>query len=296
MGLRSQEPERINRLRTAHAARLTFAERLLQFAEDFFPAGTWKAAGSEDEVLMIGVLRTFYQNILADLWAILVLSERGLPTSALTRELLENVISVAYIAKGDLHDLNVLAGLGSADRTKRLVSSAERARLCRDYLWIREERDVGARLYSHDAVTVEECVSACLFLGNDRSEEMVRWKDTWAGCSLEEMAAQAALPDQLRNSVLAYFNSRAVHALDADWKELVGAADGKAIEPSVPERVEWHLLLACAGALAVLEILGRKLGVNRQAELVMLNGEIETLGRGPGPARTGTQGREKVDD
>src|SRR5262249_22670980 len=117
MALRSAEPDRIRQLRTAHGAQVSLAERVLDFAHGFF-AGTRVNAPDGDAVAV--VLVSFQVKIVAILRAIIVLAERGLPTSSLARELLEAVISVAYIAAGD---------------------SAERARLYVDYLIVRDWKD-----------------------------------------------------------------------------------------------------------------------------------------------------------
>jgi hypothetical protein len=265
MGLRSLEPERIGRLRAAHATRLTFAERILDYVAGFFNGMLKGTVDEEDRVLITRILLSFYRKIVADLWAIVVLSERGLPTSSLTRELLENVISVAYIASDH---------------------STERARLCKSYLYTYNKKDIGARMFCHSGSMDEyqqneEFLIYYLANGDSRIGAMWEWR-TWAGCTIEEMAKQSALPDRLCTNLLAFLDSRAVQTFDGDWKDLVRAPDGKAIETNVPERVEWHLLLACAGALAALEIIGGNLGVDRQAELAVLHSEIETLWRSPG--------------
>lgn len=120
MGLRALEPERIARLRAAHTTQITLAERILDFANNFLTGARISAAEGNEVVV---VLVAYYVKILADLWAIIVLAERGLPTSSLTRELLEALISIAYIAKED---------------------SAARARLCVDYLHRRLEGHASA--------------------------------------------------------------------------------------------------------------------------------------------------------
>jgi hypothetical protein len=261
MGVRSQEPERIERLRAAHATWLTLVERVLDFSADFFK-NMWKAtAGEEDRVLVARVLVAFYQKIVADLWAIVVLSERGLPTSALTRDLLESVISVAYITS---------------------EHSVERARLCRNYVYEYNRRG----LVPDDRI---DFVLGSLIDEHTRLK-MQSWKGTWAGCSIEEMANRAELPERLKQKIRNFLYAHAAHTLDTDWRNLVQFPPDTAIQTSIPERMEWHLQLAtkwqlelaCDVTLTALEIIGSNLGVDRQAEIAVLHAEIERLWRTPG--------------
>lgn len=268
MAVRSEESERIGRLQTAHAARLVLAERILDFSAAFLKDRLKGTVDEEGRILVTRVLVAFYQKIVADLWAIAVLSERGLPTASLTRDLLENVISVAYIASDN---------------------SVERARLCRNYLYEFNRRELATRMWCGDTsipdheeqkldlVLLPRIESVAIMFG------MQQWKETWAGRAVEELANEAALPEPLRRNMLAFLYARSAHALDSDWKSLVRSLDNKAVETDVPARVEWHILLACDATVTALEIIGGHLGVDRQAELVVLHAEIERIWRNPFP-------------
>jgi hypothetical protein len=117
--LRALEAERIKRLRSEYAEAFKLAEDVLEFATAFIPPGKIPVRPGHDAVVL--VLLSFHAKIMAELWAIIVLCERGLPASSLSREMLEALISVAYIAKED---------------------SEERARLYVDFVAVRDAKDM----------------------------------------------------------------------------------------------------------------------------------------------------------
>lgn len=258
MAVRALEPERIGRLRAAYVTQVSLAERVLDFANGFF-SGAQIDTRDDDAVAV--VLVSFQVKIIANLWAIIVLAERGLPTSSLARELLETVISIAYIAADD---------------------AAERARLYVDYLIVRDWKDMQARLTdpsSSDVVTpdqratIEDGMAQLAARRGAEAVEHMKRGGTWAGCSLEEMARRAGIPGAIYN--LAYrLDSRAAHGLDAGYHIRIRAG---IIEATIPERIDQHLVTASSWTLMAHQIIGQKLGVNRQTEIDALHGELERL-------------------
>jgi hypothetical protein len=237
------------------------AERILKFAEQFF-VGRSLPVPPEDG-LLVRILLSFYVKILVSLWSIAVLSERGLPTATITRELFESMISATYIA---------------ADH------SPERARLYMDYLAVREAKDLRARLgdprtqdvdiperraaiQSHEAeVTARR--------GPDYVTKMRKWS-SWAGdFSLETMAQRTTIDVPMYNLGYRHY-SRATHGLDVlRYTRL--HPDGR-VEPIVPDQVEENLMAACAWILIALLAIGQKLGVDRSDELHALMAEVERV-------------------
>src|SRR5579883_2391318 len=152
MNLRSLEHDRISRIRKECAAQLALLERVLEFSASFFTGV--RIAFTENDKVAVSVLLGFHRKIVTILWAIVVLTERGLPVLLLARELLEALVSVAYIIDGDslspgLADLlgglgGVRAGESRAGHRER-KSTAELAQLCIDYALIQKCKSTMAR-------------------------------------------------------------------------------------------------------------------------------------------------------
>ena len=261
LDLRRQELERIHRFRTEHAARFEVAERILTFAEQFF--GGRPLVIPPESGLLVLILVSFHVKIVVGLWSIVVLSERGLPTASITRELFESMISAAYIAADD---------------------SFERARLYMDYLAVREAKDLRARLADPRTQDVDRPerrtaienheADVIARRGPDYVTKMRKWS-SWAGdFSLEAMAQRTTIEVPMYN--LGYrLYSRATHGLDAlRYTRL--HPDGR-VEPIVPDQVEENLMAACAWALTALLAIGQKLGVDRGDELHALMAKVEQV-------------------
>jgi hypothetical protein len=308
MGLRSLEPERKSRARAAHAAHITLAERVLDCAGDFFKDRQVVAQAGD-----VGtVLYAHYRRIVIALWGIVALAERSLPISALARELLEALVSLAYVAVGQSESEaveDILQGVKTGPRHPyfQRESAADRARQCIEFAPMQTSNTTMARLQVPMVLGDLQ-----LLLGEDFVKEIMDRKDTWAGRplmemtgALEAMAWRDEIPRKVYNTATAYLGScsyglRVSELLDAAAAAgspvpsigplpLSDAALPSGTVPSgssyveqnggnLPEQFDaWHLMVACYWSIAALQILGRKLGVDRQSELVMLYGEIESL-------------------
>src|SRR5579884_1306996 len=203
MNLRSLEHDRISRIRKECAAQLALLERVLEFSASFFTGV--RIAFTENDKVAVSVLLGFHRKIVTILWAIVVLTERGLPVLLLARELLEALVSVAYIIDGDslspgLADLlgglgrgldggspglldlfGVRAGESRAGHRER-KSTAELAQLCIDYALIQKCKSTMARWCfpgpgpEPDSGTQVDPVMLEYRLGTDRMQEMMGWK------------------------------------------------------------------------------------------------------------------------
>ena len=257
---RSLEPDRISKIRVQHRAAIELAERILQLANDFF---TGRQLTCSDGELVARLLCGLNGKVVATFWSLLVLAERGLPTSSLARELLETLISIAYITKED---------------------SATRAQLYADSLIIQEIKDMNARLSdpsSADVVTSQlqsrlqsDEARLVTVYGAQQVREMHSWK-TWAGnFTLQDMARCAGVPGLMYNLVYRV-DSRAAHARDAGHYLEVRSPGAFAMR--LPEQVEQHLMPMSSCVLLALKLIGEKLGVNRETELDALMQEVQRV-------------------
>lgn len=301
MGLRSEEPDRTTRLRATYAARFALAKRALDFAEGFFDGATLET--NEAAV----VLLAFYRRIVASLWGIVILAERGLPISALAREVLNSVISVAYISAGVSESEAVNNVLDAVSGRKIPIFgqgelATERAQRCIEYSPAYTVKTETAQLYLSS-------LSASLvgLLGEERFSELTSRKETWAGRSLLEMAHslegpawREEMPRKVYNTatacleflqhglsvkeVLASASAVNSNAPAVESLRKFCAASGDAATKSDPFECfdAWYLMAACYWTVAALQLIGKKLGIDRQSQLDLFYGEIEQLWRSTG--------------
>lgn len=262
MPMRDQEVEVIPRVRAKYAKGFAVAERILDLGYDLVFNQQIKHPGGD--ILLGRVLLALYCKMLANFWSIIVLAERQLPTSSVMRELTEALIAFAYIAKED---------------------SSARAELYRDYLVIRDSKDLNRRQKdpdSRDTVTPEYAAAvqkAIQDLEANRGMAAVKaMKDwpTWAGSfSLETMARRAGLPGTVYT--LAYsVDSRSIHAMDAADFLRPGPAEGT-LQPVMPPRVEQHLFPASAALTVAMDMLADQCGLNRKDEILAVHQEVRRL-------------------
>lgn len=259
--IREREAATLKVLRARHAEKFWLAERILDFGVQLVDGQ--RIQHSSGDVLTGRVLISLYVKMLAIFWAIVALAERGLPASSLMRELVEALISTAYIAKED---------------------SVTRAELYRDYLPIRHLKNLNRRLNdpdSRDTVTPEsqqavEAVVAGVVVrrGEDSVGQMKKWQ-TWAGSfGLETMARRAGLPGTVYN--LPYsVESRAVHSLDA--ADYLTIDENEILRAQMPDRLEQHLIPACMTLLVAMDTIRTQFGLTGEEQLRSLLAEVERL-------------------
>lgn len=200
------------------------------------------------ELTVVGL----YFKILAGLESVITLVEKGLPTFALVREMVEALISMAYIAATD---------------------SVERANLYRDFLAISRWKEANERarnpqlketVSDSELKTLDE---ARALVAKKRGEQAVedmqnprKWK-TWAGnLSVRRMCKDAGLSETAY--LLGYaWPSQAIHGLDAD--RYFEVSDDGVVHPSRPSRPEGALLPAASVVLVAMEVMNRFLGLGK---------------------------------
>lgn len=259
--IRAREEITLRNLRTRHATRFGLAERILDLGVEL--ADGQRIRHATGDRLVGRVLAGLYVKMLAVFWALIVLAERGLPSSSLMRELVEALISLKYIAEED---------------------SGPRAGLYRDYLPIRRLKDMNRRLNdpdSRDTVTLEfrqavDAAVAEIVAGRGLAfvDGMKGWQ-TWGGdFSLETMARRAGLPGTIYN--LPYsVESRAVHALDA--ADYLTLDDDGTLRAQMPDRLDQHLVPASMTMLTAMDTFSTQFGLHREAELRSLLEEVTAL-------------------
>jgi transcriptional regulator with XRE-family HTH domain len=257
----------IGRTRTDQAEEFALTERILDFGSGLILGR--RIANPEGDALLGRIVIGHLVKSLQLFWAVIVLAERGLPTSSLVRELAETVISLAYLLAED---------------------SAERAQLYRDHLTIRDLRDMNARMRdpdTEDIVTHEyrRLVEAKVQelrarRGQTQFESMRRW-ETWAGSySLETLAQRAGFPGTIYN-LLYRVESRATHALDlAAYLTVTPSGYLLATLPATAER---HLMPSAMLVLTALHLGIRTVGLGREDELEALREEVLQVRGAGGP-------------
>ncbi len=259
--MREQEVATVKDLRKKHARQFDVAERILDFGYSLVVGRPVKNPGGD--ILVGRVLLALYAKMLANLWGIIVLAERQLPTSSTMRELTEALISLVYVVATD---------------------SSERAQLYVDSLRLRILKDVNRRLNhpdTRDTVTTAEKSAVDTLVaeivrrrGNAIVEEMKRWQ-TWAGnFSLEAMALAAGLSAVVYNLAYAQ-DSRAAHAMDAG--DYLQASPDGTLQILIPNRVEQHLIPACVAVLVAMDQISGPMGLNQANEMKAFLKEAESL-------------------
>lgn len=212
------------------------------------------------------VLLGLYFKIAAGLESVITLVEKGLPTFAINREMLEALISLAYIAGGD---------------------SVARAETYRDYLHVMRWKSADERSRTPG---LEETVSAADLkkLADEKAaiaarrgakvvEDMQnprKWK-TWAGgMTVRKMARAAGMTET--TYLLGYsWPSQAVHAHDAD--RYFEISDGGIVHPSLPPHPERALLPAASIVLVSMETINGFLGLGKIEEIRQFKTRIDAL-------------------
>lgn len=212
-----------------------------------------------------------YFKILAGLESVIILVQKGLPTFALVREMLEALISMRYITVAD---------------------SVERADLYRDYLTVSrwkfaDERARHPKLKSTVSVTdLKSLEEAKDLVIAKRGEQTVRdmqnprkWR-TWAGdLTVRKMARDAGLSETAY--LLGYaWPSQAVHARDAD-RYFEVSEDG-IVRASRPSRPEGALLPGASIVLVAMETMDKFLGLGKMGAILRFKERFESLAASSG--------------
>jgi len=214
------------------------------------------------ELVLIGL----HFKIMAGLEAVITLAERGLPTFAIMREMVEALISIAYIAAED---------------------SVERASLYRDFLAVSRWKGARARashaelkgMVSDQQLKMSEAARNGVV--SRRGEKIVKdmmdpkkWR-TWTGkLSVREMANAGDLSDA--TYLLGYaWPSQIIHGLDAD-SYFETSAEG-VVRPTRPNHPKRSFLPGASVALAAIEVIDKFLGLGKRSDILRLKGRIDTM-------------------
>jgi hypothetical protein len=260
MSFRDREEDAVRSMRAKYANEFALAEEVLELGARILSNRQIRAP--EGDVLLGRIIIGHLIKIVHAHWGIIVLAERALPSSSLIRELAEAVISLAYLVAEE---------------------SAQRARLYRDHIAIRDLKDINRRLNDPELrqdVTgeeqgpAEEHVQVIITQrGQQEYERMKEWK-TWGGpFSLETMAQRAGVPSAVYK-LLYVFESRAPHSLDL-FQHMIVASDGTLIA-SLPATAERHLLSSATLTLAALGVGDNVLALGHYSEIAVLNARVES--------------------
>lgn len=207
-----------------------------------------------------------YFKIAAGLESVITLVEKGLPTFAINREMLEALISMAYIAVSD---------------------SVARAEMYRDYLHVMRWKSADERSRTRgleDTVSAadlkkleDEKAAITTRRGSKVVEDMQnprKWK-TWAGdISVRKMMWAAGMTET--TYILGYsWPSQAVHAHDAD--RYFKISDEGIVHPSLPPRPEGALLPAASIVLVSMEVINGFLGLGKIDAIRQIKARIDAL-------------------
>lgn len=261
--IRERESQAVPINRKAQAKEFDLAERMLNAGFAIITNTTVKHPSDDARAgrIMLGL----YGKILNNLLSIVVLSERGLPTASLMRELTEALISFAFIS----------------------TDPSRLAQLYVDGVALRAEQDLNRRKATGDPEIVvhpedenafgERLVEMESRVGPDRLEEMRGWRQRWAeGKTVEQMVKAAHLPSIVYVGAYA-MDSMPVHAMDAaDYLEL---DDDDNLMLRIPGRTTSHLMPAMAATLYGVDIMNRVFALGREGTVKGLREEIETLNR-----------------
>jgi Family of unknown function (DUF5677) len=243
--------------------RKQLAKELLEFAENDLIQNRAFTPGRENAELIVVAL---YFKITAGFEAILTLAEKGLPGFAVFREMVEALITTAYIAAGN---------------------SNERADLYQDYLAVTrwkaaKEREGHPQLI--DTIPAERLKSleaAKDLVASRRGQQIVndmtnrgKWK-TWAGkLTVKQLAKDGGLSDV--TYILGYaWPSQAIHGFDADRYFEINAEG--IVRRARPRRTEAAVLPAAAVALKAMDVIDKFLGLRRRDAIMDLFKKIAQL-------------------
>lgn len=259
--MREYEPRLVKSQRAKMVSEFDLAERVLNVGYALVTGTTVKHPG--DDALVGRILLGLYGKILANLWCIIVLSERVLPTSAVMRSLVEALIGMRYIATTD---------------------STNRATLYRDALFLRAEKDLNRRKNSpedRDTVTPEEERQLAEIIakivaerGQEVVEDMKGWK-TWAGKdkSIEQMAKEGGLPSTVYNIGYAH-DSRGTHAMDS--AEFLKETD-EGLQIQVSGQLLSHLMPAVGASIVAMETVNSQFKLGREKTVTALHDDLMKL-------------------
>ncbi len=259
MGLRDTERSTTARIRSEHSEDCTVAEDVLDFGARILSNRRFPHPEGDARLGRIIIGHLF--KILHVHWAIIVVAERGLPSSTLMRELAEAVISLAYLLAED---------------------SVARAELYRGHMVARDLKDMNRRLNdpeSRDVVTleyrqrVEENVQAIVTRKSQAQWDAMKDWPTWAGpFSIEVMARRAGIPSPIYTMLYAV-ESRATHAMDITSH--VAATTTGDLVALLPESADRHLISSSMLTVTALHLADRVFGLGHESEIDTMRQRIE---------------------
>lgn len=211
------------------------------------------------------VMLGLYAKILNNLLSIITLTQCGLPTGSVMREMTEALITLAYLATDPVPlaqqylDGIVLRALKDLNRRRKSTDPEVRA-------GVREE----------DVRAVEERVTEIEARRSTAELEQMR-RHGWASIPLEQMAMRAGLPPIVYEGGYAV-DSRPTHAMDAadylhlDQEENLGIllASGRTLN---------HLMPAIAAAIQAMDIINRALQLGHEKIALDLSRQMRELNK-----------------
>lgn len=209
------------------------------------------------------VMLGLYGKILNNLLSIITLTEGGLPTASVMREMTEAVITLAYMATDPVPlvekylDGIMLRDLKDLNRRRKSTDPEIRAGVREDVIRGVEERaaDVVARR------------------GTDEVKQMRRY--TWAGLPLDQVAKKGGLPPILYEGAYAV-DSGPTHAMDAiDYLYLDDKGNLSILLAS--GRTMNHLMIATAVALQAMDVVDRTFRLGRGRTVQDLGQQVQAL-------------------
>lgn len=269
--IRGLEDKIVPDQRKAWRRELELAERVLNVA---WAMATNTTVHHPDGHATAGrIMLGLYAKILNCLLSIITLTERGLPTASVMREMTEATIALNYMATdpGPLVekyiDGVILRDLMDINRRRNSTDPEIRGRGRADMIREAEERaaDVEAQR------------------GADEVKRMRR--HGWAGMPLDQVANKAGLPPILYDGAYAV-DSGPAHAMDAsDYLNVVD--NGNVISILLASgRTLNHLLPAIAVALQAMDVIARTLQLGREKGIADLGTQMRELNRKRAAARS----------
>lgn len=239
------------------------AVELLEFGmNDLLTDRAFTSGREIAELTMIGL----YHKILACLESVITLAERGLPAFAVMREMVEALISMAYIAA---------------------AGSEERANLYRDFIAVSRWKEANRRAQHH---ALAETVSASHMKSRAAARDRVvatrgqkvvddmtdprKWR-TWAGkLTVRDMAKAAGLSDV--TYLLAYaWPSQIIHGLDADSYFEIN--EEGIVRPARPKNPEASLLPGASATLVATEVIDKFFGLRKREAILRFKERIDRM-------------------
>lgn len=217
--------------------------------------------------IMLGL----YAKILNNLWSIIVLSELGLPTGSVTRELTEALINLATIGT-DPTRMGQLYADGTALRAERDLN-----------IWKNSREDRVAVTPEMEKLVQDRVAEIEARWGAEELKRMRSWRANWAeGKPVEQLVQEAKLPPIVYNGAYAT-DSRPTHAMDAS--DYLDIDEEENLQLLVPGRTINHLMPAMAFVLKAMEIVNRTFELKRDTTFEDLGKQLTKLH--DRPARSG---------